>query len=361
MRTLLITLEYPPFKGGVANYYFNLAKYWPLGENIKIIDNSKNELMAQSGRFPWFRAVTTLIRQQKRKSFDHLLVGHILPLGTAALLAAFIRPFSFSVFLHGLDFSAAVSSYRKSFLTKLILRQAENIICANSYTADLVHRFDKKIKNKIQVVNPGIEPIIPDKDCDKLEEIKSQYGLEGKFVLFSLGRLVARKGFDTVIKAISHNEFKLNNLVYFIAGSGPQEKELKTLAAASPLKDKIFFLGGITEDDKWCWFHACDAFILPARMIGSDFEGFGIVYLEANLAGKPVIAGDSGGIRDAISDGVSGLLVEPEDLFEIRMAIERLAADSALRAELGNKGRERAVTKFRWDNQAAKICTILKN
>ena len=128
MKTLLITLEYPPFKGGVASYYSNLAKYWPIGERISVLDNRRGELLALHGLFPWLKAVGSILKWRKEADFDHLLVGHILPLGTAAMIAAFIRPFSFSVILHGLDFAAAVSTARKRCLAKLILRRAKQII-----------------------------------------------------------------------------------------------------------------------------------------------------------------------------------------------------------------------------------------
>lgn len=360
MKTLLVTLEYPPFKGGVANYYSNLAKYWPIGENITVLDNSKGDLVASKGLFPWLRSVSTILKWYKEDNFDHLLVGHILPLGTAAIMAAFVRPFSFSVILHGLDFSSAISSGRKRFLARLILRRAQRIICANSYVADLVRQFDKKLNDKIAVVNPGIEPITPLENCDKLKDLREQYNLEGKFVLFSLGRLVSRKGFDTVIKALSGNELRLPNLVYFIAGLGPEEQNLRSLAAASTLNNQIFFLGNITEEEKWCWLYACDVFILPTRTIGPDFEGFGIVYLEANLVGRPVIAGASGGVKDAVVDNLNGLLVSPEDMTAIRTAIKRLADNSQLRKQLGLNGQIRALEKFKWDKQAAEVSRFLQ-
>lgn len=361
MKTLLITLEYPPFKGGVANYYSNLAKYWPLGEHINVLDNSRGDLMAAQGLFPWLKAVSTILKWHKEEDFDHLLVGHILPLGTAAIIAAFIHPFPFSVVLHGLDFSSAISSPRKRLLTRIILARAQKIICANSYTAELVRQFNKKLAHKVSVVNPGIEPIIPKESCDKLQELKEQYNLEGKFVLFSLGRLVARKGFDTVIKALSGRDFAVSNLVYFIAGLGPEEHHLRSLAAVSPLKNKIFFLGSITEEEKWCWLYACDAFILPTRAIGHDFEGFGIVYLEANLAGRAVIAGDSGGVRDAVIHRENGLLVPPEDTEAIREAIRQLAENKEWCQQLGANGQVRAARDFKWDKQARALCRILKD
>jgi phosphatidylinositol alpha-1,6-mannosyltransferase len=82
-----------------------------------------------------------------------------------------------------------------------------------------------------------------------------------------------------------------------------------------------------------------------------DFEGFGIVYLEANLCGKPVIAGRSGGVPDAVENNVNGLLVNPESEEEIAQAILKLYESKELRETLGEQGRQRALIKFNWKNQ----------
>ncbi|MBU4015184.1 glycosyltransferase family 4 protein [Patescibacteria group bacterium] len=109
------------------------------------------------------------------------------------------------------------------------------------------------------------------------------------------------------------------------------------------------------DESRNAWYKICDIFIMPARNIKGDFEGFGIVYLEANLAGKPVIAGNSGGARDAVENGVNGLLVNPEDINEISNAIIKLAQDENLRKKLGEQGRERSIREFSWEKQAEKI------
>jgi len=360
MKTLLITLEYPPFKGGVANYYANLVKYWPLSERIEVLNNSRGELLRRSGLFPWLKAVGTILKKQKSPGFDCLLVGQILPLGTDAYIISWLKPFNYSVVLHGLDFSLAVSSWRKRMLTIFILGRADKIICANSHVAALVGELKSKFSAKIIVVNPGVETIAPAIDSDQIATLKKKYGVDTEdFLLLSLGRLVARKGIDSVIKALS-GDLKEKKIKYFIAGIGPYEKELRALASVSPLKESIVFLGDISNDDKWLWLHACDALIMPAREIGPDFEGFGIVYLEANLVGKPVIAGDSGGVKDAVKDGWSGLLINPTDTLAIREAIIKLASDHNLCATLGSQGRARALEKFNWDRQANRLARALK-
>jgi len=361
MKTLLITLEYIPFKGGVANYYGNLVKYWPLEEKIEVITNYKGELINPEDVIPWSKTINLILNKKSRKGFDYLLVGHILPLGTAAYFATWLRSFKYGVILHGLDFTLAISSPWKRFLTSLILRRADKIICANSYLAGLVKDFSKKLTDKTFIVNPGIEPIIPEENRERIQEIKTKYSLDNNFALLTLGRLVLRKGVDQVIAALSSLPVETTNIKYFIVGEGPEEKHLKALVAASPFKENIIFIDEINNTDKWCWFYACDAFIMPARQIGNDFEGFGIVYLEANLAKKPVIAGNSGGVKDAVEHGVNGLLVNPDSPESIKKAILRLAGDKELRERLGEEGYKRALNNFRFEKQSERFFEIINN
>lgn len=358
MKTLLITLEYPPFKGGVANYYSNLVKYWPLSENIKVIDNSKTALLNKKDICPWFKSVNTIRREKKLTGFDHLLVGQILPLGTAAYIASFIIPIKYTVILHGMDFTLAISHWRKNILTSLILGRATKIVCANSRLADLVTKYNPALKNKTHIVNPGIEPIIAVPSEEDLKKFKIKNGLEGHFVLLTLGRLVLRKGVDTVIKALNLID-EGANIKYVIAGSGEEESYLKNLASQSKAKDSIVFVGEITEDEKWMYLHACDLFIMPTREINNDFEGFGIVYLEANMAQKIVIAGNSGGVRDAVEHGFNGYLINPENVEEIKNKIIELRYNPLL-PEKGKSVKEKIVKKFNWENQSRQFCDIIK-
>jgi phosphatidylinositol alpha-1,6-mannosyltransferase len=185
--------------------------------------------------------------------------------------------------------------------------------------------------------------------------------LQNKLVLLSLGRLTKRKGVDMVIKAMNEISAGAENLVYVIAGAGPEADDLKKIAAALPeeIKNNIIFLGQISDDDKWAWLELCDIFIMPSRDIAGDYEGFGIVYLEANLAGKPVIAGDSGGVRDAVINNINGLLVNPENTQEIAAAVIKLAADTELRKALGEQGKRRAVENFNAKKQVQKLVNWL--
>jgi phosphatidylinositol alpha-1,6-mannosyltransferase len=110
-------------------------------------------------------------------------------------------------------------------------------------------------------------------------------------------------------------------------------------------------------------FHAVsDIFVMPsrARLEACDVEGFGLVYLEANACARAVVAGRSGGVADAVLDGVTGLLVDPLDPEAIADGLARLLSDAPLATRLGQQGRDRVVGEFTWDRVAARVQNVLE-
>lgn len=346
MKTFLLTLEYLPFKGGVANYYSHLVKYWP-GE-IKVV--TKPELLQKKYLIPWLAAFFKLKSILKKNPAALILIGQVLPLGTAAWLNYLIKPYKYVVFLHGMDFSFALRTGRKAYLMDKALAKADKIICANSYVADLLKKWRPVYTSKILIANPGIDDQVGVTDT----LLREKYHSTGKTILLSLGRLVERKGVDYVLKALALLDDELSDqILYLVAGTGEAEKHLKSLALN--LKTQVIFTGEVSEPEKWALLDLCDIFIMPAREINGDFEGFGIVYLEANLCGKPVIAGRSGGVSDAVSHNESGLLVDPANISEIGAAIKNLVASKIEQERLGTQGRQRVLTDFKWPNQITKL------
>ena len=360
MRTLLVTKEYPPTKGGVANYYYNLAGHFPLHETFLVMHNNNLELDSNRGFFSWRHSFGVIYRKIKKSNIDHVLVGHILPLGTTVFCLSFLLPFSYSVFLHGLDLSCALKKGRKRFISTLILKRAKTIIAANSFVASSLIKAVPSLADRVSVINPGLpknHPFVSERE--KTVMIK-KYDLKNKTILFSLGRLVKRKGVDQVIKALSSmTDDELSNLIYIVAGDGPEKEKLKELVPIR-LKDKIIFLGEIKEEEKWCLLSLCDIFIMPARNIHGDYEGFGIVYLEANLFSKPVIAGMAGGVSDAVVNNLNGLLIDPESVTEIKEAIISLKNNEALRNLLGAQGKARAEKEFNWEKLSHDLYNVIK-
>lgn len=357
MKYILLTLEYPPFFGGVANYYYNLVKYWPeAGGRIEVIDNAKAQLVSDSWPIcKWIPAILKLRNALRQARNCYIIVGHILPLGIAALLLSYFYPFKYCVMLHGMDYQYVKKSKRKDWLARKILERSDKVICNSSLLAGQLIKDGFK-SCKISAVNPGIgsPPAI---DEGSRRSIKRDYDLEGKFVLFTICRQVKRKGIDMVIEAMPEMVQKCPTLYYYIAGKGPDEDYLNQKIDSLPaaLQHHIVKLGQITEIEKWAWLSLCDAFIMPSRDIDGDHEGFGIVYLEANLMSKPVIGGKSGGITDAIIDKKTGLLADPNDPKTIADAVALLYGSKELREKLGANGRKRVLEEFSWPEQARKF------
>lgn len=358
MKTLLFTLEYPPFHGGVANYYGSLVKHWPEKNNIFVLHNNDNQLINK--RFPiikWLPSFRLLWQSVRENKINHIIVGHILPLGTVAYLFSFFVKIDYSVILHGMDIAMAIKNKRKACLSKKILKRSSNIICNSNYTAGIAIKFlGDNYREKVKIVNPGVDDF-------QIEhtDLKSKHKLDDKIVLFSLGRLVKRKGFDKTIEALPNILKEIPNLIYVVGGTGEESSSLKNKVTELKLENNVIFLGDISEKEKLSWLDLCDIFIMPARNIDGDLEGFGIVYLEANLAKKPVVAGDSGGVSDAVVNGLNGLLVDPVDINDISLTTIKLAKDKALRERLGTQGRQRALKEFGWQKQVEKINNILSN
>lgn len=157
------------------------------------------------------------------------------------------------------------------------------------------------------------------------------------FVVLSVGRLVDIKGHDLAIRAVA----ELDGTELWIAGDGPERESLDSLARR--MGAPVRFLGRVDRRLMPHEFEAADVFCLASRTIAKGrTEGSPVAVAEALAAGKPVIATSTGGVRDLLADGVSGLIVAPEDPGALRRAIERLRDDRAFGKHLESGARAAA-------------------
>ncbi len=325
----LYTLEYPPQKGGVASYLNGLVHAF--GGGLYVVHASD---VVWNFWPRWLPLVGVMRRDHSKYG---LLVSHVLPVGTAALFAKFCGGRSYSVMFHGLDLLSAERSRWKRWLVKTIVQHAYLLIVNSHTTADILARFTSRAS---LVLTPGIFPkrLLSKKDA----RVTLGVGLEEKVVL-AVARLVPRKGIDVLIEAV-HSLKTVARLV--VIGQGPDQARLERL---TPL------LTHVTDQERDLWYAAADVFALPVREEKNDVEGFGIVFLEAAMAGLPVVAGQSGGVSEAVVDGVTGALVHPRDAVALAKAIDAFLKDP-LRAEVfGNAGKRRVLESFRWHDRAAAL------
>jgi phosphatidylinositol alpha-1,6-mannosyltransferase len=182
-------------------------------------------------------------------------------------------------------------------------------------------------------------------------------------ILLSVSRLVSKKGIDTTIKAFAKVLKKHPSSRYIIVGNGEQKKELQRLAAALNIADSVQFVGSIQHHHRKLvnYYNACDVFVQPSKTERSNVEGFGIVFLEANACGKPVIGSFSGGIPSAVVNNETGILVQERDPSALAEAINKLFSNPSLAREMGKKGRKRVEDTANWNVISSQLLDMMKN
>jgi phosphatidylinositol alpha-1,6-mannosyltransferase len=242
------------------------------------------------------------------------------------------------------------------------LREADRVLAVSRFTSNLLRDLGIS-PDRIQILHPGcdVEYFRPSEPRPETRD-RLLRGRGAARVLLTVGNLVARKGHDMVIRALPSIKASVPNLVYLIVGEGPYRPELEKLTTALNVADRVIFAGQLPDEQLSDIYAIADVFVMPSRMHldKCDVEGFGIVFLEANACGKPVIGGRSGGVPEAILEGVTGLLVCPEDPADLARALERLFTNPDLAHRMGHDGRARAVAQFAWPRFGERLQDVLE-
>lgn len=372
-KNLLITLDFPPALGGVAYYLATLYKHLPhksvtvvaprhlqsseydSRQKYKII---RKKILSDYLWPRWLFFIPQLIKIIKREEIEIITAGQLLPIGTLALIIKKLLDIPYIVSTHAMDVTILKTMPRRSLLAKKILKNAEKIITVSLYTKKELMKFGVS-REAIEIISPATN-ILNRKGRTTVDEIKNKYHLKNKIVLFSLGRLIERKGFDTVIKSLPLVLKKHPQVVYLIGSQGEFRPKLEQLIRDLNLSRNVFLVGEISKYELPAYYQACDIFIMVSRELANkDVEGFGIVYLEAGAFGKPIIAGQSGGVGDAVQHNYNGLLVNPESAGETAQAIIRLIEDQKLQETLGRNGSIMVKNNYTWPERANRLMKIL--
>lgn len=368
-RAVLLTLEYPPMIGGVGNYYARIVEAQPTGKSvIDVIDDSQHALLSESHfTWPkWIRALKTLRTHHRIRSIDCILVGQILPLGTVALIAKFFFGIPYIVMTHAMDVTVPFSprgKWRHRVLIRYILRYAQAVTTVSHFTAMHLERIGVQ-QERIEIISP-CPSLTPEKEhvtVDEMHALEKRHNLVGKTIILAAGRLVERKGFDAAIFAFERIAQSLPECVLVIVGDGPDRDRLTALVQKSTAQTQIQMVGRCADHELAMWYQRCSVYIMPSRALpNGDSEGFGITYLEANAFCKPVIAGDSGGVRDAVIDGKTGYVIDGEHVDALSQALRELVTNQDRARILGEYGRARVLSDFQWSQRAEQLQRLIEN
>jgi phosphatidyl-myo-inositol dimannoside synthase len=372
--TLLISNDFPPISGGQSRYIYDLWSCLPAGEIVVMAPAAEGAEKVDAAldcrvvRVPLhlrgghlskvfkslqlLRATWCFCRANKVRAIH---CGQVFSTGFAGYGCRLFLRVPYTVYVYGADLLEFRDRFFWGFALQQILRRATKVVAISEFTRRAVLACGAR-DEQVQIVRPALDLQRFAEPVDRAST-REKYGWTNRKVVLSIGRLVERKGQDTVIRALVEVVREVPEVLYVIGGTGPHRGALEALASQLGVGDRVEFLGFVDEDELAQRYTAADVFAMISREIDDkgEVEGFGIVYLEANACATPVLGGRSGGVEDAIADGESGLLVDPTNVAELGAALVRLLRDEPLRRDLGQRGRRRVLEEFDRRKQARRL------
>jgi phosphatidylinositol alpha-1,6-mannosyltransferase len=281
------------------------------------------------------RLLATLLRCLLVERVGAVCIGELVAsawiLGLLRLLPWVRR----AVYVHGEEITTRDDYDRDLARRRRALLAAHHVIVVSRFTAgEVTALLGAEAPPRIRLIENGVD-IARFRPRPRPAGLAALYGLQQGFVFVSVCRLLEKKGIDQAIRAFAAVVAAYPDCRYLIVGDGPYRAALEALAAAGGLQDAVGFVGAVADDELAEHYALGDVFVMPNRRLANgDTEGFGLVFLEANACGLPVIAGRDGGSVDAVQDGVNGLLVDGQSVAAIAQAMLALRADAGLRARL---------------------------
>jgi len=368
-KALLITMQYPPANGGVEQYLHNISSLMPKEKWVVLAPQAGPEMPTESGVYRrnffsslmwprWLPLVWAAYRIIKKERIDYLIAGQLLPVGTAVHMLGTFLKIPYSVFTYGLDVMNAAKHGRKKKIAETILRQAHSVFTISDFTKNELARLSVS-PERIVKIRPLLDSnFFRHVDDEKKEALRKKMNLGTSRILLTVSRLVERKGHRYILLALQKLIKEFPEIHYIIAGDGPERPNLEEYVLREKLGEHVTFTGKISEDEKRLLYSVCDIFVMTPISDAHDVEGFGMVYLEAQAYGKPVIGTSVGGVEEAV--GGYGFIVEPGRApEEICACVRQIFADPVRAEVLGKKAQER-IRSMNWDSELIPLYRLIE-
>ena len=368
-RTLLVTNDFPPRVGGIERMLESLAGELP-ADRITVLAPAHPHAQGFDASLPY-----RVLRQRERflvptpgvgdrvaaavrdTASDVVLFGAMYPLAMLGpgLARAGIPYLSAA---HGFEYWLSIAPGTHTAM-RYAASRAARVFCCSGFVARTVRTAVPR-PTPVSVLHLGADtatfrPDLPTAD------LRAHHGIGDRPVVVCVSRLVARKGQDVLIEGIDRIRSHAPGAVLVIVGSGPHEPHLRALAARAPA-GSVVFTGAVPAPDLPRYFALGDVFAMPCRtrLAGLEVEGWGNVFIEAAACAKPVVVGDSGGAREALVDGETGVLVDGADVGAVADAVGCLLADPERARRMGVAGRNRVLARLTWTAVGARLTRWLQ-
>jgi phosphatidylinositol alpha-1,6-mannosyltransferase len=370
LTNLLITEIFPPQTGGSGRWFWEIYRRLPREEYVIAAGEHARQDEFDAGHdlavarlplsFPgwglrsvaalkgYWRALKQLAPLARQHQVGRVHAGRCLPEGVMALALKWWLKVPYLCYVHGEDVSYAATSREHTFLVRRVFRNAARVIANSHSTAGTLQEEWNLPAEQIRVLHPGVDTarFVP---ADPDEAVRAGLGWAGRTVVLTVGRLQKRKGQDNLIEALVTVRQACPDVLYAVVGDGEERGPLQQLVAERGLGDHVQFLGEVGDEELIRCYQQCDLFALPNRQIGPDIEGFGMVLLEAQACGKPVLAGTSGGTAETMQVAETGVVVDCADPAALAAALIPLLKAGNLRRRMGEAGRRWVVDQFDWE------------
>jgi phosphatidylinositol alpha-1,6-mannosyltransferase len=369
-NTLVVTNDYPPRVGGIQRTLEALVDQLP-PDRVSVFcpdwdgaeafdDAAPYRILRQPERFLWptpdvARRVEEAVRET---GAEVVLFGATYPLAMIGpRLAA--RGIPYLAAAHGFEYWLSVMPGAHSLMRYATSKASRVPVMCSRFIGRTV-RTAVPSRVPVSVLYPGadIEAFRPDLPTDDLRE---RYGIGDRPLVVCVSRLVARKGQDVLIRGMTEVRRRVPDATLLIVGGGPYEDELRRLAAEAP-EGSVIFAGQVSEEDLPRHYAVGDVFAMPCRtrLGGLEVEGWGNVFIEAAACARPVVVGDSGGAREALVDGETGILVDGANVASVADAVATLLGDPDRARRMGEAGRARVERAHTWPAIAERLVMWLQ-
>jgi len=376
MRALLVSENFPPRIGGSARWLWELYRRLPRADVTVAAGSCPGDAAFDRGHdlrvarlplsFPdlgvlsppiWLhyrRAARTLRAHARRDAVQVLHCGRVLPEGWLALACA--RPFA--CYVHGEELISNATSRQLTWMAAHVMRRAAVLIANSRHTAELLQRRWGVEVTRIAVLTPGVDTarFAP---APRDEATRAALGWAGRTVVLTVARLQKRKGHDRMIDAVELLRTRFPTLLYAVVGDGEERAALEQRVRRAGLGAHVRFHGAVDDTELLRIYQQCDLFALPNRTADGDFEGFGMVLLEAQACGRAVLTGDSGGTAEAVCAGETGVIVDCTQAEPLANAVAALLQDGGWRERMGAAGRRWVEAGFDFDGGAPRAAAVL--
>ena len=292
----------------------------------------------------------------KIKKIDFVHAHWFFPQGLVAAICKKILKVPTIITIHSSEITRLKKLPFGEKIGKFIFNHVDLIVSVSSHRAKELLEFIEPNNHNNMFINKKIKIIPMGVSAEKLvsnlskEQIKSDLGVDSKYVLLFLGRLVEVKGVQHLIESLKHIVEKVRDIELIIVGSGELEDDLKRLAESKGLENYIRFEGFVEHEFIANYYSIADIFVFPSIVDSNGFqEGLPVTLIEALAAGKPVVASNILGVREIIVENKNGILIDPMNHIEMANSILKLLEDQPFR-EFLSRNAAKSVEVYNWNN-----------